>query len=161
MEDDTTKRYPRTMHEAFNCDGDPISGVCVTLLHPCLFFSISLLRGAGHTEGLCSLSSAHTGHQLTRSDDWRVEGETGTVHMKQCWCSNLQGDNGANPLHNPSLKTKKPLMKPRWKNPILWIRLPQRGRDFINDSQHWLPHLAVIAVYHHIFRNVKRFFATF
>jgi hypothetical protein len=26
MEDDTTKRYPRTMHEAFNCDSDPISG---------------------------------------------------------------------------------------------------------------------------------------
>jgi hypothetical protein len=26
MKDDTTKRYPRTMHEAFNCDCDPISG---------------------------------------------------------------------------------------------------------------------------------------
>jgi hypothetical protein len=26
MKYDTTKRYPRTMHEAFNCDSDPISG---------------------------------------------------------------------------------------------------------------------------------------
>jgi len=26
MKDDTTNRYPRTMHEAFNCDCDPISG---------------------------------------------------------------------------------------------------------------------------------------
>jgi hypothetical protein len=26
MKDDITKRYPRTMHEAFNCDCDPISG---------------------------------------------------------------------------------------------------------------------------------------
>ena len=26
MENETTKRYPRTMHEAFNCDNDPISG---------------------------------------------------------------------------------------------------------------------------------------
>ena len=26
MENDTTKRFPRTMHEAFNCDSDPISG---------------------------------------------------------------------------------------------------------------------------------------
>jgi hypothetical protein len=23
---ETTKRYPRTMHEAFNCDSEPISG---------------------------------------------------------------------------------------------------------------------------------------
>jgi hypothetical protein len=23
---DTTKRFPRTMNEAFNCDSDPISG---------------------------------------------------------------------------------------------------------------------------------------
>ena len=23
---ETTRRYPRTMHEAFNCDSDPISG---------------------------------------------------------------------------------------------------------------------------------------
>jgi hypothetical protein len=23
---ETTKRFPRTMHEAFNCDSDPISG---------------------------------------------------------------------------------------------------------------------------------------
>ena len=26
MENDTTRRYPRTMQEAFNCDNDPISG---------------------------------------------------------------------------------------------------------------------------------------
>ena len=26
MENETTRRYPRTMHEAFNCDCDPISG---------------------------------------------------------------------------------------------------------------------------------------
>jgi len=26
MENETTRRYPRTMHEAFNCDSDPISG---------------------------------------------------------------------------------------------------------------------------------------
>ena len=26
MENDTTRRYPRTMHEAFNCDNEPISG---------------------------------------------------------------------------------------------------------------------------------------
>jgi hypothetical protein len=26
MENDTTRRFPRTMHEAFNCDSDPISG---------------------------------------------------------------------------------------------------------------------------------------
>jgi len=26
MENETTRRYPRTMHEAFNCDSEPISG---------------------------------------------------------------------------------------------------------------------------------------
>jgi hypothetical protein len=26
MENDTTKRFPRTMEEAFNCNSDPISG---------------------------------------------------------------------------------------------------------------------------------------
>ena len=26
MENETTRRYPRTMHEAFNTDCDPISG---------------------------------------------------------------------------------------------------------------------------------------
>ena len=26
MENDTTRRYPRTMEEAFNCNSDPISG---------------------------------------------------------------------------------------------------------------------------------------
>ena len=26
MENETTRRYPRTMHEAFNCDNEPISG---------------------------------------------------------------------------------------------------------------------------------------
>lgn len=26
MENETTRRYPRTLHEAFNCDCDPISG---------------------------------------------------------------------------------------------------------------------------------------
>jgi hypothetical protein len=26
MENETTRRYPRTMHEAFNCDSDAISG---------------------------------------------------------------------------------------------------------------------------------------
>jgi hypothetical protein len=35
-----------------------------------------------------------------------VGGETGTVHMEQCLFSNLQGGNGANPSHNPSLKKK-------------------------------------------------------
>jgi hypothetical protein len=26
MSNETTRRYPRTLHEAFNCDCDPISG---------------------------------------------------------------------------------------------------------------------------------------
>jgi len=26
MENDTTKRFPRTIEEAFNCNSDPISG---------------------------------------------------------------------------------------------------------------------------------------
>lgn len=26
MSNETTRRYPRTMHEAFNCDCDPVSG---------------------------------------------------------------------------------------------------------------------------------------
>jgi hypothetical protein len=41
------------------------------LLTTCLSRSIALLGGAGHTEVLCFLSSAHTGHQLTRSDGCR------------------------------------------------------------------------------------------
>ncbi len=39
--------------------------------------------------------------------------------MKQWFLAfrpHILGSNGANPLHNPSLKNKKPLMKPRWKN---------------------------------------------
>ena len=26
MSNETTRRYPRTMHEAFNCDCNPVSG---------------------------------------------------------------------------------------------------------------------------------------
>ena len=47
--------------------------------------------------------------------------------------------------HSRQWKTKKPLMKPRWKNPSLLDRgYPIRGRDFINGSHLLrLPHLAI------------------
>ncbi len=61
-------------------------------------------------------------------------GETETAHIKQCF-QNIYRHSGANPLHNPSLENKKAVNEtPVRELKSCGLKLPQRGRDFINGS---------------------------
>ena len=93
----------------------PYQGFCMsTLVDPCAC-RYDQHRGLF---GNCPLACAyhvtlcfHAGRYLPLSNVWSTVvvggGETRTAHIKQCVSKRKEVNNGANPLHSPSLKNKK------------------------------------------------------
>ena len=100
--------------------------------------------------GNCPLACAyhvtlcfHAGRYLPLSNVWSTVvaegGETRTAHIKQCVSKRKEVNNGANPLHSPSLKTKKAIYNCVRSEPCL-ISLPRKHQVKRNACVNGLNH---------------------
>ena len=89
----------------------------------------------------------HAGRYLPLSNVWSTVvycggEELGLLHIKQCFQNIRNVHSGANPLHSPSPKNKKPLTTAP-------LRFPKRGEACVNGFQE-LTATTTIALYHNL-----------